>query len=69
MFLLGRSTSGATVVGFSVLVGLGSGMLYRLSFIVGTTSVKLHQVAGIGGFLSFLRTLGGTFATPLLTAI
>ncbi|KAF8521181.1 major facilitator superfamily domain-containing protein [Gautieria morchelliformis] len=69
MFLVGRHTSGATVIGFSVLMGLGSGILYQPSLIVGPMSVKPHQVAGISGFLSFLRTLGGTFATPLLTAI
>ncbi|KAF8521173.1 major facilitator superfamily-domain-containing protein [Gautieria morchelliformis] len=69
MLLAGRSTSGATVIGFSVLMGLGSGILYQPSLVVGPMSVKPHQVAGISGFLSFLRTLGGTFATPLLTAI
>ncbi|KAF8491133.1 major facilitator superfamily domain-containing protein [Gautieria morchelliformis] len=69
MFLVGRHTSGASVIGFSVLMGLGSGILYQPSLIVGPMSVKPHQIAGISGFLAFLRTLGGTFATPLLTAI
>ncbi|KAF8521174.1 major facilitator superfamily domain-containing protein [Gautieria morchelliformis] len=69
MILISRHTSGATVIGFSILTGLGSGILYQPSVIVGPMSVKPHQVAETSGFLSFLRTLGGTFAAPLLTAI
>ncbi|EGO03688.1 hypothetical protein SERLA73DRAFT_83786 [Serpula lacrymans var. lacrymans S7.3] len=69
MFLVGRSTPAATVIGFSVITGFGSGILYQPSLVVGPMSVKPNQVAGISGFLSFLRTLGGTFATALLTAI
>jgi MFS family permease len=69
MILVGRHTSGATVIGFSILMGLGSGILFQPSVIVGPMSVKPHQVAETSGFLSFLRTFGGTFATPLLTAI
>lgn len=66
---IGRATPTVAVIVFSTLWGLGSGMLYQPSMIVGPMSVAPHQAAGISGFLAFLRTLGGTFATALLTAI
>lgn len=69
MLLVGQSTPAATTIGISVITGLASGLLYQPSLIVGPMSVEPHQIAGISGFLSFLRTLGGTFATALLTAI
>ncbi|TDL26464.1 MFS general substrate transporter, partial [Rickenella mellea] len=69
MLTVGRDTPSARVIGFSLLMGLGSGILYQPALIVGPMSVKPHQIAGISGFLAFLRTLGGTFATALLTAI
>jgi MFS family permease len=69
IFTVGRTTPTTAVIGFSVLWGLGSGILYQPSLIVGPMSVKPQEIAGISGFLSFLRTLGGTFATALLTAI
>ncbi|KAI8819764.1 major facilitator superfamily [Fimicolochytrium jonesii] len=53
----------------SILMGLGVGILYQPAVVVGPMSVQPHEVAGISGFLSFIRTLGGTFATALLTSI
>ncbi|KAG6333942.1 hypothetical protein ID866_5153 [Astraeus odoratus] len=69
MLLVGRDTSATRTIGFSVITGIASGLLYQPSLVVGPMSVEPHQVAGISGFLSFLRTLGGTFATALLTAV
>ncbi|KAG1730810.1 major facilitator superfamily domain-containing protein [Suillus paluster] len=69
MLIVGRRTPAATAIGFSIITGSASGLLYQPSLVVGPMSVKPHQIAGISGFLSFLRTLGGTFATALLTAI
>jgi MFS family permease len=69
MLLITKDTSSANVIGWSVILGFGSGILYQPSLVIGPMSVKPHQIAGISGFLSFLRTLGGTFATALLTAI
>jgi hypothetical protein len=37
--------------------------------IAGPRSVDKTEYAGISGFLSFIRTLGGTLATALFTAI
>lgn len=67
--LITQNTPSAHVIGWSVIMGFGSGILYQPSLVVGPMSVKPHQMAGISGFLSFLRTLGGTFATALLTSI
>jgi MFS family permease len=69
MLLIARDTPSVHVIGWSFLMGLGSGTMYQPSLVVGPMSVEPHQIAGISGFLSFLRTLGGTFATALLTAI
>ncbi|KAI6148588.1 major facilitator superfamily domain-containing protein, partial [Pisolithus tinctorius] len=69
MFLVGRDTPASQTIGISVITGVASGLLYQPSLVVGPMSVQPHQVAGISGFLSFLRTLGGTFATALLTAV
>ncbi|KAH7886989.1 major facilitator superfamily domain-containing protein [Phlebopus sp. FC_14] len=69
MLIVGRYTPAALAIGFSVITGTASGLLYQPSLVVGPMSVKPHQIAGISGFLSFLRTLGGTFATALLTAV
>jgi MFS family permease len=69
MLMVGRYTPAVTTIGFSIITGVASGLLYQPSLIVGPMSVEPHQIAGISGFLSFLRTLGGTFATALLTAI
>ncbi|KAK7466438.1 hypothetical protein VKT23_005160 [Stygiomarasmius scandens] len=69
MVTIGRTTPIAVVIVYSVLWGLGSGILYQPSMVVGPMSVKPQEMAGISGFLAFLRTLGGTFATALLTAI
>lgn len=69
MLDVGRYTPVARTIGYSVLTGIASGLLYQPSLVVGPMSVKPHQIAGISGFLSFLRTLGGTFATALLTAV
>ncbi|KIJ62133.1 hypothetical protein HYDPIDRAFT_176676 [Hydnomerulius pinastri MD-312] len=69
MLMVGRYTPAARTIGFSIITGTASGLLYQPSLVVGPMSVKPHQIAGISGFLSFLRTLGGTFATALLTAI
>ncbi|OAX41292.1 MFS general substrate transporter [Rhizopogon vinicolor AM-OR11-026] len=69
MLMVGRYTPAVTTIGFSIITGVASGLLYQPSLVVGPMSVKPHQIAGISGFLSFLRTLGGTFATALLTAI
>ncbi|KAF9237385.1 major facilitator superfamily domain-containing protein [Melanogaster broomeanus] len=60
MLMVGRYTPAARTIGFSVISGVASGLLYQPSLVVGPMSVKPHQVAGISGFLSFLRTLGGT---------
>lgn len=64
-----RSTPVARIIGYSVFTGVASGLLFQPSLVVGPMSVQPHQIAGISGFLSFLRTLGGTFATALLTAV
>lgn len=69
MLMVGQYTPAVTTIGFSVITGIASGLLYQPSLVVGPMSVEPHQIAGISGFLSFLRTLGGTFATALLTAI
>lgn len=69
MLDVGRDTPISRTIGYSVFTGVASGLLYQPSLVVGPLSVKPSQVAGISGFLSFLRTLGGTFATALLTAI
>jgi hypothetical protein len=69
MLDVGRYTPVARTIGYSMLTGVASGLLYQPSLVVGPMSVKPHQIAGISGFLSFLRTLGGTFATALLTAV
>lgn len=69
MLMVGRYTPAVTTIGFSVITGVASGLLYQPSLVVGPMSVEPHQIAGISGFLSFLRTLGGTFAAALLTAI
>ncbi|KAI6168448.1 major facilitator superfamily domain-containing protein [Pisolithus thermaeus] len=69
MLLVGRDTPAAQTIGISVITGVASGLLYQPSLVVGPMSVQPHQVVGISGFLSFLRTLGGTFATALLTAV
>lgn len=69
MFLVGRDTPAAQTIGISVITGVASGLLYQPSLVVGPMSVQPHQIASISGFLSFLRTLGGTFATALLTAV
>ncbi|KAJ7631852.1 major facilitator superfamily domain-containing protein [Mycena polygramma] len=69
MLSINSNTSSALVIVFSAFWGLGTGVLYQPSMVVGPMSVKPEQVAGISGFLAFLRTLGGTFATALLTAI
>lgn len=69
MLMVGQYTPAVTTIGFSVITGIASGLLYQPSLVVGPMSVKPHQIAGISGFLSFIRTLGGTFATALLTAI
>ncbi|KAI6019870.1 major facilitator superfamily domain-containing protein [Pisolithus orientalis] len=69
MFIVGRDTPASQTIGISVITGVASGLLYQPSLVVGPMSVQPHQVAGISGFLSFLRTLGGTFATALLTAV
>ena len=67
--LLGRDTPAAQAIGFSVIAGAASGLLFHPALVVGPKSVQPHQIAGISGFLSFLRTLGGTFATALLTSV
>jgi len=69
MLIVGLYTPAVTTIGFSIITGIASGLLYQPSLVVGPMSVKPDQIAGISGFLSFLRTLGGTFATALLTAI
>ncbi|KAJ7446902.1 major facilitator superfamily domain-containing protein [Mycena galericulata] len=69
MLSVNSSTSSAVVIIFSAFWGLGTGILYQPSMVVGPMSVKPEQIAGISGFLAFMRTLGGTFATALLTAI
>ncbi|KAL4079488.1 major facilitator superfamily domain-containing protein [Scleroderma citrinum] len=69
MVLVGRNTPVAQTIGFSVITGAAAGLLFQPSLVVGPMSVQPHQIAGISGFLSFLRTLGGTFATALLTAV
>ena len=69
MLDVGRDTPVARTIGYSVFTGIASGLLYQPSLVVGPLSVQPHQIAGISGFLSFLRTLGGTFATALLTAV
>ncbi|KAF8438025.1 major facilitator superfamily domain-containing protein [Boletus edulis BED1] len=69
MLDVGRYTPVARTIGYSVFTGIASGLLYQPSLVVGPMSVQPHQIAGISGFLSFLRTLGGTFATALLTAV
>ncbi|KIJ11030.1 hypothetical protein PAXINDRAFT_181939 [Paxillus involutus ATCC 200175] len=69
MLLVGHYTPAAVVIGFSAITGIASGLLYQPSLVVGPISCQPHQIAGVSGFLSFLRTLGGTFATALLTAI
>ncbi|KAG9313372.1 major facilitator superfamily domain-containing protein [Chiua virens] len=69
MLDVGRYTPVAKTIGYSVFTGVASGLLYQPSLVVGPMSVAPHQIAGISGFLSFLRTLGGTFATALLTAV
>ncbi|KAJ7319092.1 major facilitator superfamily domain-containing protein [Mycena albidolilacea] len=63
------TTSSALVIVFSTFWGLGIGVFYQPAMVVGPMSVKPTQVAGISGFLAFLRTMGGTFSTALLTAI
>ncbi|KAF7308867.1 MFS general substrate transporter [Mycena kentingensis (nom. inval.)] len=69
MLSVGARTSNALVILYSCFWGLGTGVLYQPSMVVGPMSVKPHQIAGISGFLAFLRTFGGTVATALLTAI
>ena len=69
MILVGRDTPTAQTIGFSVITGLAAGLLFQPALVAGPMSVQPHQIAGISGFLSFLRTLGGTFATALLTSV
>lgn len=69
MLLVARDTPAARTIGISVITGAASGLLFAPALVVGPMSVSPAQVAGISGFLSFLRTLGGTFATALLTAV
>ncbi|KAJ7769955.1 major facilitator superfamily domain-containing protein [Mycena metata] len=69
MLSVNAATSSAVVIVFSAFWGMGTGVLYQPSMVVGPMSVKPDQIAGISGFLAFLRTLGGTFSTALLTSI
>ncbi|EIW78672.1 MFS general substrate transporter [Coniophora puteana RWD-64-598 SS2] len=69
MLLVTRTTPMAHIIGFGVLAGTAAGLLYQPALVVGPMSVRREDVAGISGFLSFLRTFGGTVATALLTAI
>ncbi|RKO87648.1 major facilitator superfamily domain-containing protein [Blyttiomyces helicus] len=69
MFASNQTTSASLALILSVIMGLGIGILYQLAMVVGPMSVKPDEIAGISGFLGFVRTLGGTFATALLTSI
>ncbi|RKO88996.1 major facilitator superfamily, partial [Blyttiomyces helicus] len=69
MFAANQTTSASLALILSAIMGLGIGILYQPAMVVGPLSVKPEEIAGISGFLGFVRTLGGTFATALLTSI
>lgn len=69
VLLIARNTPSVNVIGWSILMGFGSGIMYQPALVVGSMSVQPHQMAVISAFMGFLRTLGGIFATALLTTI
>jgi MFS family permease len=69
VLMIARNTPSANVILWSILMGFGSGIMYQPAIVVGSMSVKPHQMAVISAFMGFLRTLGGTFAIALLTVI
>ncbi|KAL1918889.1 uncharacterized protein VTP21DRAFT_2270 [Calcarisporiella thermophila] len=69
MFTVNEVSPAWKSIVLSILMGLGIGCLYQPALVVGPMSVKQEEVAGISGFLGFLRTLGGTVATALLTSV
>ena len=69
MILVGRDTPTAQTIGFSVITGVAAGLFFQPALVAGLMSVQPDQMASTSSFLSFLCTLGGMFATALLTSV